>query len=156
MLYALVEVTTYVYLIIATVKEHVLFWSDFAVPARRVVMTKILPARVTPGDIVDITCETDSANPTATITWSRNSLIINQDDMYTVTIDEKPGEYYANHRLSILSFAASQELLGSVFNCVVLGQKFTLKAGGSTLKGVYVSNLLYKNLKFKVSATVVL
>ena len=112
--------------------------SKYAVPASSVVMTKPLPVSVIPGNIVDITCETDSANPTATITWSRNSLIINQDDTYSISIDEKAGEYNANHRLSMLSFMVSEELYGSVFNCVILGQKSTLKAGGSTLKGLCI------------------
>ena len=107
-------------------------------------MTKPLPVSVTPGDIVDIICETDSANPTATITWDRNSVILNQDDTYSITLDERAGENNANHRISILSFLASEELFGSVFNCVVLGQKSTLKAGGSALKGLCVEHNVIK------------
>ena len=116
-------------------------------------MTKPLPVSVTPGDIMDITCETDSANPTATITWSRNSLILNQDDMFNITVDEKAGEYYANHRLSTLSFLASEEIYGSVFNCMVLGPKSAVKAGGSALKGSCVKHNVIKILTSTIITT---
>ena len=96
---------------------------------------------VSPGTPVSIVCETDSANPTADITWRRSSVNIEADDTFTITTSQRDGEYNAKLRISTLSFTATQELAGW-FSCKVTGHP-EIPPSGSTL---VVKGKLYSNI----------
>ena len=122
--------------------------SPVVVFARSIDLTQPFPPPtlpVSPGSIVNVTCETDSANPTADITWKRNSVVIVQDDTFTITMAEREGEYNANHIISALSFIATQEHHGQRFSCEVTGHSDMTASSTLTLKGKSHRNT-YKDL----------
>ena len=116
--------------------KHGYTYIFFVVAAKSVTMAQRFPPNtspVSPGSHVSIVCETDSANPTADITWKRNSVEIEANDTFTITAVERIGEYSAMRRVSTLSFIAAREHGGREFDCIVPNSNLPLLSKGSTL-----------------------
>ena len=85
-------------------------------------MTQALPeSPVASGSRLNITCETNSGNPTPDITWWKSSELITGGDNYTITSEEVPGEFNAQGRRSTLSFTATHADSGLPFECKMDG-----------------------------------
>ena len=97
-------------------------------------MTKSFPSSpVAQGSRVNLTCRTDSANPTAQIKWRRqNSDYISDGSEYIIKSSAVIGEFHAMQSISTLSFIATKQHTGNPFQCVVYGRD-KLFLAGSTL-----------------------
>ena len=89
---------------------------------------KLVESPVGSENPVNLTCETDSANPTPVITWWRNSQLVNDvDNIYTIIAEEIPGEFNAYFRRSTLSFKTTEADVGVAFECRIDGTKQSAK-----------------------------
>ena len=73
------------------------------------------------GDTAEISCETDEANPTASITWIRQ-----QDQTESISGEDVPGSYDSNKRKATLSIQVAKEHNNKQYKC-------QLKNGGSVI-----------------------
>ena len=97
-----------------------------------ITMTTAFPSSpVAMGSRVSLTCKTDSANPPAQIWWRRNNE--NISDGYMMTSSIAAGEFYAMYTISTLSFTASEQHRGNIFECVAQGKNQLLKANTNLL-----------------------
>ena len=123
-------------------------------------MTSPFPGVVTPLTRVTATCETDTANPPATILWRQNLRLISREKEYNIKrnklkitsaiVMHKDALYYAT---STLSFEANLEQNGSTFDCVViLKEQQDLTSANSTLilKGRQYSRTISFSFDFKL------
>ena len=72
---------------------------------------KLLSQRtsVKPGGITEVSCETDSANPTPHIQWKVGSAVIEDNDLGFITTSLVKGDHNAMYRTSTLRYAATLE-----------------------------------------------
>ena len=73
------------------------------------------------GDTAEITCETDEANPTASITWIRQ-----YDATESISSGDVPGSYNSNKERDTLSIQVVKEHHNGQYKC-------QLKNGGSVI-----------------------
>ena len=89
------------------------------------------------GDTIDITCETDEANPTASITWIRG-----RDLTETISSSEVQGNYRSNKKRVTLSIQVAKEHHNKQYKCqlkngetVISEQEYTLQVKCELLLG---------------------
>ena len=85
-------------------------------------MTEVPQQLFEPGMIVNITCQTDSANPPSVIVWTIDSQIITSGPEYMIITHEQKSSFNANLTISQLSFVARFHHSKHVFECSILGQ----------------------------------
>ena len=103
-----------------------LVMSVFSVIASSINMTISPSGPASEGSTVIITCRTGSANPAASVTWTRAG-----DDRYEeLTEDEEPGEHNGVVTVSTVMVTVSEELQGQQYQCClsesVCSQVYTL------------------------------
>ena len=85
-------------------------------------MTEVPPQLLEPGMIVNITCQTDSANPPSVIVWTIDSQIITSGPDYMIITHGQKSSFNANITISQLLFVATFNHSKHVFECAILGQ----------------------------------
>ena len=96
------------------------------------------------GSRLNITCETDTTNPIATIIWARDGAPLDDSETYIVTSTAREGVYNGKIASSTLSLSVTQDEQGKEFECSILGndavtpQQSTLVVQGKSAVGVIV------------------